>query len=70
MCRGNFYHTSAKHSVKSVHIRSFPGTYFSAFGLNMKICFVNLIHFEFEDIRTKKSPNTDTCIINDLETLN
>ena len=51
-------------SVKSVHIRSFSGPYFPAFGLNTErhsgysasLC----IHSECEKIQTRKTPNTDT----------
>ena len=43
--------------MKSVLIRSFFGPYFPAFGLNTKICEVNLhIQSECGKIRTKKAP--------------
>ena len=40
---------------------SFPGPYFSAFGLNTEIYGVNLrIQSEYGKIRTRKTPNADT----------
>ena len=50
-----------KHCVKSVHIPSFSGPYFPAFGLNTERYSVSLrIQSECGKIRTKKTPNTDT----------
>ena len=47
--------------VKSVHIRSFSGPYFPAFGLNIEKCSVSLrIQSECTKIRTRKTPNIDT----------
>ena len=49
------------HCVESVHIRSFPGPYFPAFGLNTEIFFANLrIHSEYRKIRTRKFLNMET----------
>ena len=49
------------HCVKSVHIRSFSGPYFPAFGLNKDRFSASLrIQFKCEKIRTIKTPNTDT----------
>ena len=46
---------------KSTRIRSFPGPYFPAFGLNTEIYRINLyIQSEYGKIRTKKNPNMDT----------
>ena len=50
-----------KHYVKSVRIRSFPGPYFPAFGLNTERYGVSFrIQSECGKIRTRKSPNTVT----------
>ena len=50
--------------VKSVHIRSFSGSYFSAFGLNTERCGVSLerygIVYKCEKMQTIKIPNMDT----------
>ena len=50
--------------VKSVHIRSFSGSYFSAFGLNTERCGVSLerygIVYKCEKMQTRKIPNMDT----------
>ena len=50
--------------VKSVHIRSFSGSYFSAFGLNAERCGVSLerygIVYKCEKMQTRKIPNMDT----------
>ena len=52
---------SVRHSVKSVHIRSYSGPYFPAFGLNTEKYSVSLrIQCESGKIRTKISLNTDT----------
>ena len=49
-------------SVKSIHILSFSGPYFSAFGLNMERYSVFLrIQSEHRKIQTRKTPNMDTC---------
>ena len=49
------------HYVKSVHIRSFSGPYFLAFGLNTERYSVSLrIQSGCGKIRTGKTPNTDT----------
>ena len=46
--------------VKSVRIRSFPGLYFPAFGLNTARYFLSfLIQSECGKMRTRKTPNTD-----------
>ena len=56
--RGN---ENGYHCVKSVHIRSFSGPYFPAFGLNTERYGVSLpIQSECGKIRTRKTPNTDT----------
>ena len=48
------------HCMKSVRIRSFPGPYFFAFGLNTKTCGVFLrIQSKWGKLRTRKTPNTD-----------
>ena len=50
------------HRVKSVCIRSFSGRYFSTFGLNTEGYSVSFrIQSECVKIRTRKTPNTDTC---------
>ena len=47
--------------MKSVHIRSFSGPYFPAFGLNTERYGVSLrIQSERRKMRTRKTPNTDT----------
>ena len=47
--------------VKSVRIWSFSGPYFPSFGLNTEKYFASLcIQSEYEKIRTRKTPNTDT----------
>ena len=49
------------HCVKSVHPRSFSGPYCPAFGLHTKRHSVSLhIQSRFGEIRTRKTPNTDT----------
>ena len=49
------------HFVKFVHIRTFSGPYFLAFGLHMEICGVNFrIQSKYGKIWTKKTPNTAT----------
>ena len=50
-----------KDCMKSVHIPSFSGSYFPAFGLNTEIYHVNLrIQSECAKIWTGKTPNIDT----------
>ena len=52
---------SAIHCVKRVHIRSFSGPLFPAFGLNTERYEVSLcIQSESGKIRTRKTPNMDT----------
>ena len=52
---------NVNHCVKSVRIRSFSGPYFPAFGLNTEIFSANLcIQYERGEVRTRKTPNTDT----------
>ena len=47
--------------VKSIHIPSFSGPHFPAFGLNTEIYSVNFrIHSQCGKMRTRKTPNTDT----------
>ena len=56
------------HCVKSVHIRSYSGLYFPAFGLNTNRYWLNTkrysvslrIQSECGKIRTRINPNTDT----------
>ena len=49
------------HCVKSVRSWSYSGPYFSEFGLNTERYGVSLrIQSEFEKIRTRITPNTDT----------
>ena len=49
------------HCVKSVHIRSYSGPYFPAFGLNTERYEVSLrIQSKCRKIRTRITPNTDT----------
>ena len=49
------------HWVKSVHIRSYSGPYFPAFGLNTERYGVSLrIQSKCGKIRTRITPNTDT----------
>ena len=51
------------HCLKSVRIRSFYGSYFPAFGLNMKVYSLNLhIHPECGKVRTRKTPNMGTYV--------
>ena len=51
----------ASHCVKSVCIRSYSGTHFPAFGLNMERYSVSLRNqSECGKIRTRITPNTDT----------
>ena len=55
------YSDSYLHCVKVVPIWSFPGPHFLAFGLNMERYSVSLrIQSECGEIRTRKTPNTDT----------
>ena len=50
------------HSMKSVRIRNYSGPHFPIFGLNKERYFVShRIQSECGKIRTRKSPNTDTC---------
>ena len=52
---------SAIHCVKRVHIRSFSGPLFPAFGLNTERYEVSLcIQSESGKTRTRKTPNMDT----------
>ena len=47
--------------LKSVHIRSYSGPHFPAFGLNTERYGVSLrIQFECGEIQTRITPNTDT----------
>ena len=49
------------HCVKKVHIRSFSGSYFPAFGLNRERYSVSFqIQSEYGKIRTRKTSNSDT----------
>ena len=49
------------HCVKSIRIRSYYGSYFSAFGLNKERHGVSIrIQFECGKMRTRITPNTDT----------
>ena len=49
------------HCVKSVHIRSYSGQYFPAFGLNTERYYVSLrIQSKCGKIRTRITPNTDS----------
>ena len=49
------------HCVKSVQIRIFSGPYFSAFGLNREIYYVNLsIQFKYRKYGPEKTPYLDT----------
>ena len=51
------------HCVKSVGIRSYSGSYFPAFGLNMERYRVSLcIQSECGKMRTRITPNTDTFL--------
>ena len=53
--------TKGKHCVKSVSIRSFPGPYFPAFGLNMERYSVShRMQSKCGKIRTRETPNIDT----------
>ena len=62
-CKNNYIleHMYTKgHCVKSVHIRSFFGLYYPAFGLNPESYSVSLrIQSEFGKIWTRKTPNTN-----------
>ena len=47
--------------MKSVRIWSFSGQYFPSYGLNAERCRVSFrIQSEWEKIRIRKTPNTDT----------
>ena len=47
--------------VKSIHIQSFSGPYFPAFGLNTEIYEINLrIQSEFRKMQTRKTPDMDS----------
>ena len=49
------------HCVKSIHIWSFSGPYFLAFGLKTERYSVSLhIQYECGKIRTRKTPNKNT----------
>ena len=49
------------HCVKCVHIRSFSGPYFPAFGLHTKRYEVSLPYsVQMQEYTTRKTPNTDT----------
>ena len=53
--------SALKHCIKSVHIRSYSGPHFPAFGLNTQTYKVSLrIQSECEKVRTRITPNTDT----------
>ena len=67
----NFYRTKDKlatkkknklfYCVKSVHIRSYSGPHFPAFGLNTERYGISLrIQFECGKMRTRITPNTNT----------
>ena len=50
-----------KHCVKSVHVRSYSGPYYLAFGLNAERYSISLPNqSECGKIRTRITPNTDT----------
>ena len=54
---------SILHCVKIVCIRSFSGLYFPEFGLNSEIHYVSArIRSKCWKIRTRKTPNTATCL--------
>ena len=58
------------HCVKSVHIRSYSGPHFPAFGLNTERYGVSLrIQSECEKMRATITPNTDTfhAVLNSSE---
>ena len=56
----HFFTVDIIHCVKSVHILSYSGLHFPAFGLNMERYSVSLhIRSEWGKIRTKITPNTD-----------
>ena len=58
---GLVFFDKLSHCVKNVGIRSYSGTYFPAFGLNMERYSVSLrIQSECRKIRAKITPNTDT----------
>ena len=49
------------HSIKKIRIWSFSGPYIPAFWLNTEIYGVNIrIQSDYGNIRTRKTPNTDT----------
>ena len=51
-----------KHCVRSVRMRSYSGQHFPALGLNTERCGVHLrIQSEYGKMRTRITPNTDTC---------
>ena len=53
--------SSKCHCIKSVHVRSYSGPYFPAFGLNKENYAVSLhIQSECEKIWTRITANTDT----------
>ena len=57
----SYINFSAQYCVKSVHIRSYSGPHFPAFGLNAERYFVSLrIQFECGKVRTRITPNTNT----------
>ena len=53
------------HCVNSVHIRSYSGPHFLAFGLNTERYGTSRLLFQFEcgNIRTRITPNTDTFYV-------
>ena len=56
-----YWNSKAKHCEKSVHILSFSGSHFLAFGLNTEIYRINIrIQFKYGKIKTRKTPNADT----------
>ena len=56
-----FLASSQQHCVKSVHIRSYSGPHFHAFGLNTKRSSVSLcIQSKCRKIQIRITPNTDT----------
>ena len=56
------YHKDDGHCVKSVRIPRYSGPHFPAFGLNMESYSVSpRIQSEWGKIRTRITPNTDTC---------
>ena len=57
----NVFYLLLFHCGKSVRIWSFFDSYFPAFGLNAKRCFIPLrIQWDCGKIRTRRTPNTDT----------